>query len=185
MPYFPIIPEPVPATPLRGIPKTGDPDDGGYGLPLEGDRFVDNGDGTVSDVATGLMWTKDPWNINHHEYAFRQTLDFAAAVSECASLTYAGHDDWHLPNIFQLYLMVARPGYFGSPSPLFTVKRGEITEGMGPPIYGYWSSTTHPFSQMGFMVDFESGAVMEESKLKSQAWLFHCLAWPVREAYIG
>lgn len=51
-----------------GLPKTGQTteyqtgDDGTYkaGLPLSGARFIDNGDGTISDVVTSLQWIKQP-----------------------------------------------------------------------------------------------------------------------------
>jgi hypothetical protein len=52
-----------------GLPKTGQTmiyqpgDDGFYqmGYPLGGgQRFIDNGDGTIIDMATGLMWKKIP-----------------------------------------------------------------------------------------------------------------------------
>jgi len=56
---------------LTGLPKTGQTisyvagDDGDYeaGYVPDGDRFVDNGDGTVTDNATGLMWVKDMHRI--------------------------------------------------------------------------------------------------------------------------
>lgn len=54
-------------------------------------RFVDNGDGTVTDQRTGLMWLKSgrptfgamPWN---------------KAVSYCSNLDQAGYKDWYLPS---------------------------------------------------------------------------------------
>jgi len=52
---------------LIGLPQTGQTtqysmgDDGDFraGYVPDGDRFVDNADGTISDNATGLMWVKD------------------------------------------------------------------------------------------------------------------------------
>jgi len=54
--------------------------------------FVDNGDGTISDVNTGLMWKKG----ESPEMNFRDALHY------CEHLSLAGHTDWRLPNIKEL-----------------------------------------------------------------------------------
>lgn len=54
-------------------------------------QLVDNGDGTITDTASGLMWTKDaklPGSSN---------LTYAEAVAWVSALDYAGHTDWRLP----------------------------------------------------------------------------------------
>lgn len=72
--------------------------DGYYqaGCPMEG-RFVDNGDGTVSDLCTGLMWQKD---TAPGTYTWQQALLY------CEGLTLAGYTDWRLPNIRELQSIV-------------------------------------------------------------------------------
>jgi hypothetical protein len=52
-------------------------------------RMVDNGDGTVTDTETGLMWMK---NANNG----RMTWD--EAMSWAQNLLLAGYDDWRLPS---------------------------------------------------------------------------------------
>ncbi len=94
------------------LPKTGqttsyeDFDDGYYKKGWEdGDRFTDNGDGTVTDNATGLMWPKDLTGAaaNNGEYVrWQEAIDFAEA------LDFAGHQDWRLPNILELQSIVDR-----------------------------------------------------------------------------
>ena len=55
-------------------------------------RFVDNGDGTVTDKTTGLMWQQgDNPRMNWFE-----TLKY------CQNLILAGYSDWRLPNIKEL-----------------------------------------------------------------------------------
>jgi hypothetical protein len=55
-------------------------------------RFVDNGDGTVTDKISGLMWQQgDNPRMNWFE-----TLKY------CHKLELAGHNDWRLPNIKEL-----------------------------------------------------------------------------------
>jgi hypothetical protein len=53
-------------------------------------RYNDNGDGTVTDTATGLMWKKSPWYGK---------MDWVDAKAYCDNLTYAGYDDWRLPTV--------------------------------------------------------------------------------------
>ena len=100
--------------------------------------FVDNGDGTISDLATGLMWqmTDDG-----------QTRDWKEALQYAEDLSYAGYDDWRLPNIKELQSIVdysRSPDTTNSPAidPLFVLS--EMTDPNGNTNYGfYWSSTTH------------------------------------------
>lgn len=54
-----------------------------------GERFVDNGDGTVTDTARQLMWQKDD---NGKE------VTFEAAREYCNALRLGGHTGWRLPN---------------------------------------------------------------------------------------
>jgi len=55
--------------------------------------FVDNGDSTVTDTATGLMWQKA---TAPGAYTWEGALDC------CETLTLAGHSDWRLPTIKEL-----------------------------------------------------------------------------------
>jgi hypothetical protein len=54
--------------------------------------FTDNGDGTVTDTVTGLMWQKETSSL------FTQS----EAISYCDNLELAGHIDWRLPTITEL-----------------------------------------------------------------------------------
>ncbi len=63
-------------------------------------RYQDNGDGTVSDLVTGLMWQKDPGA----KKTFREAVDGAAA---CRT---GGHADWRLPSIKALYSLIRFSG---------------------------------------------------------------------------
>ena len=50
------------------------------------------GDGTVSDHVSGMMWQR------HHSAAMR----FVEADGYCDTLALGGHTDWRLPNIDEL-----------------------------------------------------------------------------------
>ena len=91
-----------------GVPKTGQTisfrtgDDGAYekGAPLSGAFFIDNGNGTITSRATGLMWVKQPENIGGIWESAGQPVKMSwnDAIDNCNALTYAGYADWRLPN---------------------------------------------------------------------------------------
>ena len=60
------------------------------------DNWVDNGDGTVTDTATGLMW----------QQATQESMDWESAITYCASLSFEGYNDWRLPDINELRSLV-------------------------------------------------------------------------------
>lgn len=68
-----------------------------------GDRFVDNGDGTVTDRKTNLMWTKNGWRID-----FFSALKWQEANIKCEQFKLAGYADWRLPTIKEWESLVDR-----------------------------------------------------------------------------
>ena len=100
--------------------------------------FVDNGNSTVSDNATGLTWTQNDSGTG---------MDWDAALNYCESLDVGGSSDWRLPNVKELQSIV---DYSRSPDtsnsaaidPIFTTS--SITNEAGQTDYPFfWSSTTH------------------------------------------
>jgi len=59
--------------------------------------FIDNGNGTISDTSTGLMW---------HKATAPGIYTWKQALSYCESLILAGQDDWRLPNKNELQSIV-------------------------------------------------------------------------------
>ncbi len=57
-----------------------------------GTRFIDNGDGTVTDGETDLVWQKDsaPERITWPE-----AQEYVQQLNEAG---FSGHNDWRLPN---------------------------------------------------------------------------------------
>ena len=55
--------------------------------------FTDNGDGTVSDNNTGLIWQKTDGG----------EMTYENAATYCKNLSLGGHTDWRLPTGFELF----------------------------------------------------------------------------------
>jgi len=100
-------------------------------------QFVNNGDGTITDDATGLMWMQDD---NGTGVLWKDALSYAE------NLTYAGHSDWRLPDVKELQSIV---DYTRSPAttssaaidPIFNCT--QMTNEGGVADYPwYWSNTT-------------------------------------------
>ena len=109
-------------------------------------KFVDNGDGTIADDATGLMWMQDDSGYFKAGDYQDGTLDWEQALSWCELLDYAGYDDWRLPNAKELHSIV---DYDSSPDatgyaaidPNFNCT--PIVNENGDLDYGYyWTGTT-------------------------------------------
>jgi len=69
-------------------------------ITLATQRFVDNSDDTITDTSTGLMWSKatiTEGDVTH-----------ATAAEVCALLDLAGHRDWRLPTIDELFMLADR-----------------------------------------------------------------------------
>lgn len=102
-------------------------------------NFVDNQDGTISDLATGLMWQNKDDGIGR---------DWENALSYAENLIYAGYNDWRLPNAKELHSIVDYSrslDFTSSPAinPLFSISLISYSDGT-PENYPYiWTSTTH------------------------------------------
>jgi hypothetical protein len=62
--------------------------------------YQDNGDGTVTDLNTGLMWQEDPG----------EKKTYAEAVSGATNFNLAGYKNWRLPTIKELYSLILFSG---------------------------------------------------------------------------
>ncbi|WP_413113566.1 DUF1566 domain-containing protein [Thaumasiovibrio sp. DFM-14] len=107
--------------------------------------FVDNGDGTISDLATGLMWMKYDSGLFKLGPAGDGRMDWKSGLKHCGALQFAGYDDWRLPDTKQLHSIVdytRSPDVTGTPAidPIFQTT--PIVNMAGLKDWGYyWTST--------------------------------------------
>ena len=99
--------------------------------------FTDNGDGTITDNCTGLMWKTcsegQTYGAGPVCTGDASTFTWVNALSQCEGLNYAGHSDWRLPNAKELLSIV---NYQNSDPAINT------TYFPATAAYHYWSSTT-------------------------------------------
>jgi hypothetical protein len=72
--------------------------------------YTNNGDGTVTDYVTGLMWQRSPDLDGNGTISATDKLTYTAALTYCDNLTLAGYTDWRLPNIKTLYSLIEFSG---------------------------------------------------------------------------
>ena len=119
---------------------------------MERKRFKDNGDGTITDNRTGLMWVKDGNSAGCNNGA---DLTWEDALSFCENLSYAGYKDWRLPSIQELHSIVD----YGTYNPAINTYFPNTQSGY------YWSSTTYVGStDYAWYVYFYDGDVNSYSK---------------------
>ncbi len=151
---------------------TGEDGDLQKGVQTQGPRFLDNGDGTVTDNLTGLIWLQD---ISDPCFSDKP---WAGAITSCNDLTsgtcgltdgsQAG--DWRLPNVKELLSLVD----YSQTSPALPI--GHPFVGIDPG--QFWSSTTRATWTAGaYTVDSTYGNVAVFNKADASPDRPY---WPVR-----
>ncbi len=131
-------------------------------------HYTDNGDGTITDNVTGLMWQKDPG----------PKKTYTEAVAGANPLTLGGYNDWRLPTIKELYSLILFSGLDVSPcmgggacnnvpfidTAYFNFEYGNTAAGERIIDAQYWSGTEYVSATMGgaatvFGVNFADGRI--------------------------
>jgi hypothetical protein len=175
-----------------GVPDTGqrvsyaDYDDGYYsptvGIDWPNPRFTDNGNGTVTDNLTGLIWLKDAdclgetaWttaltNIGHSGDGAGTSLNSGKEFS-CDSYTAGTHNDWRLPNVRELHSLID----FSQPTGGATVALPSDHPFTGVRLHYYWSSSADADrADVAWLVYLGDGSVLAGYKTSTY------YVWPVR-----
>lgn len=106
-----------------------------------------NGTITVSDIQRGLMWVYDA-TANGQK-------NWNSAKSHCDNLVYAGHNDWILPSLNEMY--------FACIEPVFTNVAARF----------YWTSTPGPTGQMNWIIT-EGTRNMGTAPISFSYWVWPC-----------
>jgi hypothetical protein len=98
--------------------------------------YMDNGDGTVTDKATGLMWEK------HGSSRLKTWRRAKSYVKELNYNRFAGYSDWRLATIEELASLLERRRIDGwYVDPLFNKKQKRCWSSDKGPKFGGWTST--------------------------------------------
>jgi len=68
--------------------------------------YTDNGDGTITDNVTGLMWQQTPDTDGDGDIDANDKLTYDQAVARASTLNLGGYTDWRLPTIKELYSLI-------------------------------------------------------------------------------
>jgi len=141
-------------SPYSEIPCEGTGQDGAYNInPLS---YTDNGNGTVTDNNTGIMWQKYENASTYNWYQASGTYDATynpTTQNICGSLNLGSSSDWRLPSKKELMSIVA----YGIPFPGATI---DTTYFPNTHESNYWSSTTVAgYPDLAWHVHFYDGAV--------------------------
>jgi hypothetical protein len=165
-----------------------------YGTGSDGDLqkgvapgYADNGDGTITDTKTGLVWEKksDDGTIHDKDAAYTlgstvppYTLTGTAATTFLAALNagggFAGHTDWRLPNLTELESLRNLQNVNPAVAAAFDINCGANSSGnpgctittcscTTPDIH--WSSSTYASTpELAWEVSFGDGTVDADYK---------------------
>jgi len=133
--------------------------------------YQDNGDGTITDLNTGLTWEKksDDGSINDKDTTRTWSNAFAAHVAGLNSGGgFAGHIDWRVPNVKELQSIVNYENSYPAVSAAFN---NNCTPGCTVLTCSctvsnfYWSSTTNENNpNNAWNVNFNDGNVNANNK---------------------
>lgn len=140
-------------------------------------RFTDNGDGTVDDNLTGLIWLKDA-NCAGTSFDWQGALDWVADLNTlsiaCTDYAAGSFTDWRLPNVKELASLIDYSQFDGA----LADGHPFVNIVLDPSPGYYWSSTSFQKNQIGaWGLLIGGGGIFTKLKNGDEGPGF---AWPVR-----
>jgi len=158
-----------------------------YGAGSDGDpamqrgiarAFTDNGDGTITDTKTGLMWEKKDdsggihdkdntytWGMTSAPYTMNGTMVTTFLASLNTASCFAGYCDWRIPSEFELYTLVNLEIPYPEPTVYGAFNSCAASCSVTSPTCSctqssyYWSSSTaQSYPPYAWYVDFLDGS---------------------------
>ncbi len=128
-------------------------------------RYLVNGDGTATDLVTGLMWKQCPEGLSGDDCSAGTpaTLVWGGSMKAARDSTFAGYSDWRLPNMKEFQSIVAFDKY----NPAINT---EVFPNPGA-VLSFWTSTprtlTSPVNQ-SWRINFAIGLNEAKNRTGSQ-----------------
>jgi len=144
-------------------------------------RFVDNGDGTVTDHLTGLVWLRNAGCLASTDWTSAMAEALQLASGSCGLEDGSTAGQWRVPNVWELESVIdesASAPSLSAGSPFTGVAAG-----------GYWTSTSIMGNQLptgaptAWAIDLTTGRYIDDgiANAKTQAMA----AWAVKGASGG
>ena len=149
---------------------TGQDGDLQKGVAWPSPRFTDNGNGTVKDNLTGLIWLKDANCFSRRTWAQALSDANSLANGSCGLTDGSSAGNWRLPNRKELrslinYSQANSAAWLNLPAQGFSNVQADY----------YWSSSTYAYGPAGaWGVNMGDGGVYGYGKTNS------LYVWPVR-----
>ncbi len=136
-------------------------------------RFTDNGDGTITDNLTGLIWLADTTCIGQRKWFEAITAANALADGDCGLTDGSAAGDWRMPNFVELM----SPTHVGVSDFITWLETFGFVNMTG---HGFYSSTTKwpgPSSVYGYQFNHRfAGSFLKSGNYQT---------WPVRGQATG
>jgi hypothetical protein len=126
--------------------------------------LVDNGDNTVSDSVTGLMWQR---TVSVTQY------DRAGARNRCQELRVGGHADWRVPSVIEL-VSILDFDTFNSSLDAKAFPDSPTDPYGGQPV-AYFGTSTLAGDTTGWLVDFGYGYVALDATERDRTVFLRCV----------
>ncbi|MCG6552864.1 MAG: DUF1566 domain-containing protein [Candidatus Magnetominusculus sp. LBB02] len=150
---------------------TGQDGDIRAGAAWSSQRFTDNGDKTMTDTLTGLMWTKDAGtstigSCSGGTMSWQNALNYVACLDNS---TYHGYSDWRMPNVVELKSLI---NYNAASVAAWLQTQGFTNVHSDL----YWLSTTNAYdNNYTWIISLDTGNMDDGNKSSHRFYV-----WPVR-----